>query len=58
MSGISKKIDEVKTNMVKNIPDWWGDGTGDMIFFNYGVFGFENSSEAWNAFNEWSKYND
>lgn len=58
VSSISKRIDEVKTNMVKNIHDWWGDGTGDMIFFNYGVFGFENSSEAWNAFNEWSKSND
>lgn len=58
MSGISKKIVETKTNMVENIPDWWGDGSGDMIFFNYGVFGFENSSVAWEEFNKWSKSND
>lgn len=58
MSGISKKIAETKTNLVENIPDWWGDGTGDMIFFNYEAFGFENSSVAWDAFNEWSKSNN
>ena len=58
MSGISKKIAETKTNLVENIPNWWGDGTGDMIFFNYEAFEFENSSIAWDAFNEWSKSND
>jgi len=58
MSGISKKIVEAKTNMVENIPDWWGDGSGDMIFFNYVVFGFEDSSIAWDEFNKWSKSND
>ena len=58
MSTISKKVVEAKTNMIKNIPDWWGDGSGDMIFFNYAAFGFENSSIAWEEFNKWSRSDD
>lgn len=55
LSGISKRISETQCGLVENIPDWWGDGSGDMIFFNYEKFGYDNSSTAWDAFNEWSK---
>ena len=58
MSGISKKIDQTGTDLVASYPDWWGDGTGDMVFFNYHAFRFDNSTDAWKAFNEWSKSND
>ena len=58
MSGISKKIDATHTDMIANFPDWWGDGTGDMVFFNTRAFGYENSDEFWDALNEWSKSND
>ena len=58
MSGISKKIDATHTDMVANFPDWWGDGTGDMVFFNARAFGYENSNEFWDVLNEWSKSND
>lgn len=58
ISGISKKIDESRTNMVACFPDWWGDGTGDMIFFNYHAFGFDNSTDGWTALNDWSKSDD
>ena len=58
MSGISKKIDATHTDMVVNFPDWWGDGTGDMVFFNIEAFGFDNSTDGWSALDEWSKSND
>ena len=53
VSSISQRIDSTKTNMVACYPDWWGDGTGDMVFFNYEAFGYNNSYEAINAFDEW-----
>ena len=58
MSGISKKIVDTNTNLVENIPDWWGDGTGDMIFFNCEAFGYDNSTDAWKDFDEWSMSNN
>lgn len=58
MSGISKKISETKTNMVENIPDWWGDGSGDMIFFNISALGLDDSKDAWDEMNKWSNSND
>ena len=58
MSGISKKIDATHTDMVVNFPDWWDDGTGDMIFFNIEALGYDNSSDAWEALDKWSKSND
>lgn len=54
MSGISKRIDKTNTAMVKCCSDWWGDGSGDMFFFNLNAFDFNNSTDAWDAFNEWS----
>ena len=39
--------------MVACYPYWWGDGTGDMVFFNYEAFGYNNSDEAIKAFDEW-----
>lgn len=59
LSGISKVISKnTAGSLVENIPDWWGDGTGDMIFFNFEKFGYDNTSDAWKAFTEWSKSND
>lgn len=58
VSGISKKIDETGTNMVACFPDWWGDGSGDMIFFNTEALGYNNSTDGWKALDEWSKSND
>ena len=58
MSGISKTIIEKNCNLVENIPDWWGDGSGDMIFFNQKAFGYDNSTDMWKDFNEWSNSND
>jgi hypothetical protein len=34
LSGISKKITKSGTTAIKMCPDWWGDGSGDMMFFN------------------------
>lgn len=34
LSGISKTIKTTGTNAVTMRPDWWGDGSGDMMFFN------------------------
>jgi|GEM_PF-2280148 len=34
MSGISKKIKSSETEAVKMCSDWWGDGNGDVMFFN------------------------
>ena len=58
MSGISKKIDATHTDMVVNFPDWWDDGTGDMVFFNIEALGFDNSTDGWEALDKWSKSND
>lgn len=61
VSGISKKIDETGTNMVAYFPDWWGDGSGDMIFFNTEVLCSNLAvvdGKEWEALNEWSKSND
>lgn len=58
ISGISKKIDESGTNMVACFPDWWGDRTGDMMFFNTEALGFNNSTDSWEALNDWSKSSD
>ena len=55
MSGISKKIDATHTDMVVNFPDWWDDGTGDMVFFNIEALGFDNSTDGWEALDKWSK---
>ena len=58
MSGISKKIDSTSTDMVANFPDWWGDGTGGMVFFNIQALGYENGDDGWRALDKWSKSND
>lgn len=55
MSGIAKKINTTHTNLIASYPDWWDDGTGDMVFFNTRAFGYENSTEFWDALNKWSK---
>lgn len=34
ISGISKKIKSSKTNLFNTCPNWWGDNSGDMMFFN------------------------
>jgi len=34
LSGISKTIKSTETNVIKMCPDWWGDNSGDMMFFN------------------------
>ncbi len=34
LSGISKTIKSTGTNAIKMCPDWWNDGSGDMMFFN------------------------
>jgi hypothetical protein len=34
LSGISKKIKSSGTNLIFMCSDWWGDGSGDMMFFN------------------------
>ena len=54
LGGISKNIKNKNCNLVENIPDWWGDGSGDMIFFNVHAFGFNDKDNAWDEFNKWS----
>ncbi len=34
MSGISKTLKASTTNLISMCSDWWGDGSGDMMFFN------------------------
>lgn len=34
LSGISKKIESSGTNLIVMHPDYWGDDSGDMMFFN------------------------
>ena len=34
MSGISKTLKTSGTNLILMCSDWWGDGSGDMVFFN------------------------
>ena len=34
ISGISKKASKVQNGAIACRPDYWGDGSGDMIFFN------------------------
>ena len=34
LSGISKAIKASGTNLISMCSDWWGDGSGDMMFFN------------------------
>lgn len=34
ISGISKMIKEYKLGFIITCSDWWGDGTGDMLFIN------------------------
>ena len=58
MSGISKAIIEKNCKLVENIPDWWGDGSGDMIFFNANAFDFNEGEDAWDEFNKWADSND
>ena len=58
MSSIAKKINSTGTNIIASFPDWWDDGTGSMIFFNIEALGYDNSSDAWEALDEWSKSND
>ena len=60
MSGISKKIDATGTNMVASFPDWWGDGSGDMVFFNISVLcsDLTEDGKEWEMLTEWSKSND
>lgn len=48
LSGISKKIKSSSTEMVCMISDWWGNGSGDMFFFNMDFFNYEDLKE-------WSK---
>ena len=55
VSSISKKADEMDSYLLVCEPDWWGDGSGDMVFFNIEALGYDNSDDAWKALNEWSK---
>lgn len=34
-SGISKKICQRNLPFILHMHDWWGDGSGDVMFFNY-----------------------
>ena len=54
LGGISRNIKNKNCNLVENIPDWWGDGSGDMIFFNVNAFDFGETTDAWDEFNKWS----
>ena len=58
MSGIAKKINSTHTDLIASFPDWWGDGTGDMVFFNTNAFGYESSDTFWNDLDEWSRSNE
>ena len=60
MSGISKKITETNTNMVASFPDWWGDGSGDMVFFNVDVLcsDLTEDGKEWEMMDEWARSND
>ena len=55
MSGISKNVDSTHTSLVEVFPDWWGDGTGSMVFFNIDALGYEDSSVAWDELDKWAK---
>jgi len=50
MSGISKTIKASGTVAIKMCSDWWGDGSGDMMFFNMGLFECDD-----NELLEWAK---
>ena len=54
LGGISRNIKNKNCNLVENIPDWWGDGSGDMIFFNVNAFGLSEATDAWDEFNKWA----
>ena len=60
MSGISKKIVETNTNMIASFPDWWGDGSGDMVFFNIDILcsDLTEDGKEWEMMDEWAKSND
>lgn len=60
MSGIAKRIRETHTNMIASFPDWLGDGSGDMVFFNISVLCSHSTEDGkeWEMLNEWSKSND
>ena len=45
-SGIAKTIKTKNLNFVKNISDYWGDGSGDMLFLNYDILDREEI-ESW-----------
>lgn len=46
LSGISKKIHRTGTNLICMCSDWWGDGSGDMMFFNRDLLD-EKELENW-----------
>ena len=54
LGGISRNIKNKNCNLVENIPNWWGDGSGDMIFFNVNAFDLSEATDVWDEFNKWS----
>lgn len=50
-SGISKKIKENNYKVIAMASDWWGDGTGDMMFLNMDLLCIKDSSEL----DKWAK---
>ncbi len=46
LSGISKTLKSSGTNLISMWSDWWGDGSGDMIFFNMELID-EKELENW-----------
>ncbi len=46
LSGISKTLKKSGTNLIIMCSDWWGDGSGDMMFFNMELID-EKELETW-----------
>jgi len=46
MSGVSKTLKLSGTNLISMCSDFWGDGSGDMMFFNMDLID-ENELENW-----------
>ena len=46
LSGISKTLKASGTNLISMCSDWWGDGSGDMMFFNMELID-EKELENW-----------
>lgn len=50
ISGISATIDKHSLACISIAPDWWGDGSGDMIMFN-----MDDLETNWDDLVKWAK---